>query len=500
MSQVGGPVSTTLGAAAEPARLASLDRALVRGIAWTGTVKWGSQVVAWLATLVVARTLTPADYGLYAMATMFLGLVGLLSEFGIGTSVVMLRDLADEQVAQINALAVMLGIAAFSLSCALAVPLGRFFAAPELPAVVIGLSTAFVITAFRVVPYSLLQKELRFKWIAFVDGTQTLVTSIGMVVFALYGFKYWTFVVGALLGAIVSTALVLISRRHQFAWPRPRSLTRAITFSRQYVVAGLAYYVSSSADLFVAGKMLGHVSLGVYSFASTLATMLPDKIAALMTSVTPSIFSSVQTESVALRRYLLSLTEGIALITFPAALGLAFVADDLVTVVLGEKWRSMVAPLQILAAYAAFRSIAPLPATVLTAIGEMRFVMWNQILAAVLLPAAFYLGSRWGAVGIATGWAVAHPALRLLIYRRAFRRIDLSAWQYLAVLSPALGGSLLMLLAIWTLSGALSAVLPSSARLGIQVLAGIVVYALAILALQRHRLGVFRQTWRLLRS
>jgi PST family polysaccharide transporter len=500
MSEARGPLTATLAAVTEPAPAATLDRALIRGIAWTGAVKWGSQLIAWLATLVVARTLTPGDYGLYAMAAMFLGLVALLSEFGIGTSVVMLRDLTDDQVAQINTLAVGLGIAAIMVSCAIAIPLSRFFAAPQLPALVVGLSAAFVITAFRVVPYSLLQKELRFKWIAFVDGTQSLVTSIGMVAFALYGFAYWTFVVGALLGATVSTTLVLLARRHRFAWPRREPLRRVITFSRQYVVSGLAFYVSSSADLFVAGKMLGHVTLGVYSFASTLATMLPDKIAALMTSVTPSIFSSVQTQSAALRRYLLSLTEGIALVTFPAALGLAFVADDLVTAALGDKWRGIVAPLRILATYAAFRSIAPLPVTVLTAIGEMRFLMWNQILAALLLPAAFYVGSRWGAVGIALAWAVAHPFLRVLIYRRVFRRIDLPARHYFAVLSPAIGGSLLMLLVISTVSRALPAAAPPFARLGVQVVTGIVVYSLAILALQRHRIGVVRQTWRLLRS
>src|SRR5688572_3457154 len=131
------PVATS---AAEPAQMAALDRALVHGIAWTGTLKWGSQLVAWLATLVVARTLTPTDYGLFAMASMFLGLVAVLSEFGIGTAVVTLRDLADEELAQINSLAILFGLAAFAISSAAAVPLARFFAAPELPPIVIALS------------------------------------------------------------------------------------------------------------------------------------------------------------------------------------------------------------------------------------------------------------------------------------------------------------------------------------------------------------------------
>jgi teichuronic acid exporter len=491
------PVATS---AAEPAQMAALDRALVHGIAWTGTLKWGSQLVAWLATLVVARTLTPTDYGLFAMASMFLGLVAVLSEFGIGTAVVTLRDLADEELAQINSLAILFGLAAFAISSAAAVPLARFFAAPELPPIVIALSAAFVITAFRVVPYSLLQKELRFKWVAFVDGIQTLVGAVGMVAFALYGLGYWTFVIGGLLGVAVSTALVLASRRHRFAWPQLRPLKHAITFSWHMVVSRLAFYLYSTADFLVAGKMLGNVALGAYSLASTLAIMLPDKIAALMGGVTPTIFSTVQDKSAALRRYLLSLTEGVALIVFPATLGLAAVADEFVPVVLGEKWRGMIAPLQILAAYVAFRSLAPLPMQVLTAIGETRFGMWTQILAAVLLPVAFYVGSRWGTAGIAAGWAIAHPIMSLLVYRRAFRRIELSARQYFAVLSPALGGSLLMLIAIWAVDRALPAAWPPPVHLGAKVITGIVAYVLAILTLQRQRAHVFYRAWRLLRA
>ena len=81
-----------------------LDRALVRGLAWTGTVKWGSQLVAWVATLFVAHLLVPADYGIMAMSAVFMGFVTLLSEFGFGAAVLVMRDLEEEQVAQTNTL------------------------------------------------------------------------------------------------------------------------------------------------------------------------------------------------------------------------------------------------------------------------------------------------------------------------------------------------------------------------------------------------------------
>jgi teichuronic acid exporter len=498
MSEAAAAAPAALPSVAEPTHAASLDRVLVRGIAWTGALKWGSQLVAWVCTLIVARMLAPSHYGVFAMATMFLALVALVSEFGIGVAVITLRDLADEQVAQINSLAVMFGLAAFAVSCAGAVPLGRFFATPELPSVVIALSAAFILTAVRVVPEALLKKELRFKWLAFVDGIQTLVGAVSMVLFALYGLGQWAFVLSGLLGVSVSTTLIMVSRRHRFAWPRLRSLRNAITFSRQLVASRLAYYFYSNADQLVVGKLLGNTALGVYTLALTLALMLPNKLSALMASVAPPILSTVQHQAPALRRYLLSLTEGTALIVFPATLGLAAVADEFVPIVLGEKWRGMIVPLQVLAAYVGFRSIASLPVHTLVAVGQTRFVMWSHIVTAVVLPFAFYIGSRWGLVGIATVWALVHPPLNLVICRRAFRQIGLSAQRYLAVLSPALVASLLMLIAIWLVDRTVQAAGPL--RLGVEIITGVMAYVFSIVALQRHRIDTFSRAWRLLRA
>jgi O-antigen/teichoic acid export membrane protein len=477
---------------------AQLDRALVRGIAWTGAVKWGSQLLAWLATLAVARILTPQDYGLVAMGALYLGLTALLSEFGVGAAVVMLPDLGKEQIAQINTLAVLFGVCAFALSCLLAIPLGHFFNAPDLPPVVAALSLAFVLTGIRTVPYSLMQKELRFKRLAFIDGVQTVLASGSMVVFALLGLRYWTLVLGGLLGTGSATALVLASSRARFARPHFASLKRAIMFSWHIVVARLSFYVYSSADLFVAGKMLGSAALGAYSFAATLATLLPEKIVSLLASVTPSVFA--RSERSDLRRYVLSITEGLALITFPATLGLAAVAEDFVLVVLGERWRPMITPLRILAGYAGFRSIAPLPAQVLNVIHETRFAMWVQLVAAVLFPLAFYLASRWGAAGIAAAWVIVHPMLNLPLYWRAFTKIELSVRQYLLAIAPALVGSAIMLVAIWGASVALPPVWPRSARLLLQVLAGVVTYVAALLVLRPERARHVYRTLKLMRG
>src|SRR5262245_22726005 len=108
--------------AAAAAHRAHLGRSLATGVAWMGSAKWISQLAAWASTIVVARLLSPEDYGLVGMATLFLGIVTLFSEFGIGTTVVTLRDLSVNQLAEVNTLALLLGVGGFAASC-IAAPL-----------------------------------------------------------------------------------------------------------------------------------------------------------------------------------------------------------------------------------------------------------------------------------------------------------------------------------------------------------------------------------------
>ncbi len=415
----------------------TLDNFLVGGIAWTGGVKWFLQLLRWSSTLVVARLLTPDDFGLVGMATVYLGLVEMIMEFGLGSTIVMVKDLDTEAVAQINSLAVLLGIGCFLLSFGLAFPLALFFKTPLLRWVVVVMSISFVISAFKTVPYALLQKDLRFKFLAIAEGIQGLVQSLSMVFLALMGYGYWTLTIGWLIGATLSTGLICSRRMHHFSRPRFSSLRDALAFSRDVLVSRIAWYTYSNADFLAAGRLLGQASLGDYTLAWTLANIPIDKVSALIGQVTPPIFSAVQTDPAALRRYVLSITEGLCLITFPLACGLGLVAEDFVILAMGQHWRGVVVPLQILAMYATFRSIVPLVNQVLFVCGESRLVRRNNVVAALVMPVSFVMGSHWGTWGIALAWVLVYPFIAFLPYKRLFERIDLPVSSYLQSLWPA---------------------------------------------------------------
>lgn len=470
-----------------------LDRALASGLAWTGAMKWGAQAATWIATLAVARILIPADFGLVALASVYMGVVTIITEFGLGTSVIVLRDLTEDQIARIHGFSILLGLGCFVLSLAAAPLLASFFRAPELEAVVLVMSVSFVLMSFTTVPVSLLRRDLRFKVVAVMDATRALIQSGAMVLLALLGLRYWTLVIGALVGAAVYTAAALTVRWHRIAWPRRGALRRAMKVSVDVLGSRLSWYLYSSADFVVAGRLLGQAALGAYTLAWQLASVPVEKVTSLVVQVMPAILATVQTDLAALRRYLLRLTEGISLLAFPAAVGLALVADHFVLAVLTEKYAAAIVPLRILALYASVRTIAPMFAPVLIAMGQTRIVFWNNMMALVLLPVAFVVGSRWGTGGVAAAWAVAHPIVVGQIGWRVFRAIDLRARDYFAAIAPAVVSCAVMAAAVVGLRWILPQDLPVALRLALEVAAGAVAYGAVLLGRYRERLAAFRR-------
>ena len=266
-----------------------MDKQLVGGIAWTAAAKWSSQILTWLCLLIVARLLTPSDFGIVGVDGVYLGLVAVFSEFGFGSAVITLRDLTIDEIAQINTFSAISGAIGFIVSCALAMPIGWFFRTPALQAVIVVMSTSFLITGFRTVPSSLLQRDFRFKRLSLIDTVAAVTQSLCVLLLAWWGAAYWSLALGSVVAALVSTTLYVASRPSGFARPRRKSITHALNFSWQVLVARLSWSLYSDADFLVAGRVLGATALGAYTFGWNLATLPVEKVTGLVGQVTPGL-------------------------------------------------------------------------------------------------------------------------------------------------------------------------------------------------------------------
>jgi polysaccharide transporter, PST family len=478
----------------------NLDRSLVHGVAWTAGVKWASLVITWAATLIVARTLTPDDYGIVAMATVFTSLVEMLSDLGLGTAIVKHQELKARQIAQINGLCVLMGLGGWLLTCLAALPLSLFFQTPALFAVVVILGSNFLVTAFRIVPLALLQRDMQFRSAAINDGSQAILLSVAMVALALLGFRYWALVWGTVLSGFLTTLLAYRLRPMSFAWPRYREIGEAVTFGSHLIVQRFAYYVCTNADHFIAGKVLGPRALGGYSFAMTIAAIPLEKLTSLVMRVLPPIISAVQNDSAMLRRYVAGFTEGLSVMTMPAAVGLALVADDFVRLAVGDGWLVAILPLQILSISFAYRSFTPIVPAVAMMIGLSRELMRISVAFAIVLPIAFLAGTRWGIGGVAAVWLIVYPVAVVWYAYVVLRRINMAASEYLRALWPATSSTAFMAALVYTANQNLHPHWPLGLRLAAEIAMGVLAYTAFFFALHRKRLLALRDVYRLMRS
>ena len=467
-----------------------LDRSLAHSLAWRAVADWSSQLVSWGAFLVVLRLLSPADFGIVSMAVVVFCYLRIFGEFGIPVTVVTLRDLSSEQIAQLNTMAVLLGIGCFGAACALARPAAFFFRTPQVASVLIVSSVTVISLGLRAVPEGLLEKDLRISLLSALNAVRDVSSAVATLALALLGFGYWALVLGNVFGFTLRSMIVLAIRPCRFAWPHLEAIRRPLRVARHVMVSVFSWAAYSTLDNATAGRVLGKSALGFYGIAWTLANVPLEKVTSLVTTVVPSYLSAVQADVTALRRYFRTLTEAMALATFPPTIGLGLVAAQLLPIALGHKWDPAIPALQVLSVYAAVRSVVALLPKVLTANGNARFVMWDDLAALILLPCAFYAGSHWGITGIAWGWVAAYPFVAVPLYWRALRTTEFRLTDYIRALRPALDGTVAMVVAV-ELAKKLLAGRNGLVLLIAEVAVGAIVYVGTVWLIHRERAKAF---------
>jgi len=460
-------------------------------LAWRALSNWSSQVVSWAALLIVVRLLSPADFGLVGMSVVLYGYLRLLGTFGIPATVLRHRDLNEEALAQLNTVALAFGVGAFLLACLLVWPLALFFKTPRVAEVALVTCVGLIPLGLRNVPEALMNKNMRLKSLSILDALRDILSAAVTILLAWWGFHYWALVLGNLLPDVARCAVILGMQRHRFAWPRLATIREPLLFGWHVLVWTFSWSTYSTLDNVTAGRVFGQSALGLYGMAWTLANTPLEKIVTLVTTLIPAYLSRVQTDMAALRQYFRSLSEVIALATFPATLGLALVARVAIPLIMGPKWKGMIAPLEVLSLYAAFRSLVALLPKVLTAVGIARFVMRVELVGLFLMPLAFWIGSHWGIAGIAFGWVFAYPVVALPLYWKTLKTIGMSAGEYIRALRPALDGSAAMLVTVLWFQWLVRANRANWILLAAEIAVGALVYVGAVMLLHRERLMYF---------
>lgn len=465
-----------------------LDEVFAGGLAWTAGAKGFTQIFTWLSVLVSARLLTPSDYGLVGMAGFFFILTNVMAEFGIGTAVLQMQELKEDVLSQLHTFSCLMCLAIFLLAEALSPLVAYFFHSDQLMSVLLVNNLTFFITGFQAVPLGLLQKALDYRKISLVEVAMVMTQALVTVASAWMGLGYWSLVSGAIAGKSMAAILAYVWKPVSFRWPHWSDIREPLRLGRQVAIGGFAWVFYTLSDGMAVGRLLGDSALGMYQMAMNFASLPAEKIGTMLMRAARPLFAKIQDDVGLVRRYFLILLEALALTILPLMLGLALVAPEAVTVVLGSKWAAVAPPMIWLAVFFAVRTLSTLCDQVLICLRHSGFTMKLSLLNFVVMPLGFILSAKIGGIGaVAASWLILAPVTVLPLVIKLMRTIHISFRQMFLVVWPALAGSAAMALAVllgrWWLE---TRNWPVSIRLGTMIALGAAAY-LAVL------MGPFRQ-------
>lgn len=359
--------------------------------------------------VLLARLLTPADFGVMTLAFVVLGLAGPLGDLGIGGAVVQRPALTDRHLRTAFTFSVMLGVA-FAGVMSLAAPLAAVaMREPKVTPVLRLLSLGFALGGTAVVASALLRRQLDFRRQFFIDTTSYVIGYGGVAItMALLGYGVWSLVWGGLVQTLLESGAQLAVVRHAV---RPllarQELGELLHFGLGSAASGCVNYVALNADNFVVGRWMGAASLGLYSRAYALMNLPYTHAAGVMSSVLFPAFAQVQGDPARLRRAYLLLTRLAAMVAASAMGTMAIVSPHLVPSLFGPQWTGVVAPLQILCLAGYFRALYHLGGIVAQSVGQVYSELWRQAVYAGLVITGALAGSRYGLSGVAAGVSVA---------------------------------------------------------------------------------------------
>jgi O-antigen/teichoic acid export membrane protein len=429
----------------------SLRAKVVAGLFWLAATKASGQAISWVITLVVVRLLAPQDYGLMGLTLLSTRFLLLFNELGLGAAVVQRPNLTAQQLSNVAATILAVNVAFFGVMVVLAPPIAAYFNEPALVPLIRTMGVVFVLNGIGCAPGFLLQRQMAFRKKAAAEIVGLVAGGIATLVLAAAGVGVWSLVFGHLVTQGLTNLLYYVYApirytRHFSA----RSVLDLLDFGIRVAVARLLWWVSTSADAVVVGRLLGTTALGYYGLAAQFAAIPLDKIVSLVTQVALPSFAAVQHDDATTRRHYLKLVGSIALVTFPMFAGIALLAEGGVQLALGDTWAPIVVPMQILCVVSCLRGVETMNAPVLLAKNRPGIPLFNGVIQAVVLPIAFVAGTPWGVSGVAGAWLLAWPMLFGIVTWQTCRVIQLRPAAYLEALRhPVVGtGTMALIVAL----------------------------------------------------
>lgn len=418
----------------------SLGDKIRHGALWLFLGNTGSQILTFAFGIVLARLLTPQDFGTLVTVQVFTGLAGFVSGGGMGQGLVRAREASKDDYDAVFTLQLAIGCAIYAVFYFAAPWFARWYDTPLYASLLRVSALSFIIRPFINLPGSLMHRHMRFKEQTGSRITTLLISSGVSIAMAYHGFGVWSLVMGGMAGSL--TSMVLLTNLSGWRPGLSLDFSRARELARYgFLVSAndIVVYLRNQATNFILGRTLGAHTVGLFNKADSLARMPSQMVTGPVYQV---LFRALAQEHDDLdkSRYLFFRSISlVAVYVTPLYLCASWLAEPLVTLLYGPKWADCAAPLAILALAGPFMMIGQLCGAVLAARKWLGREFVVQVILLILTGAATLAGLDYGLTGIATALVFVAGYNATHMYALASRCLKARWKELLVALAPAAG-------------------------------------------------------------
>lgn len=461
-----------------PLAMADLRQRIVSGLGWSGASQLVNQGIRFVIAVILARLLTPEEFGLLGMVYIFTGFAAIFGDMGLGSALIQRRSLGDEHLNAVFWVNVLAGVALTLLFIAGAPLVAQFYREPSLTAITRVVAFQFFLSSLNTVQTAQLRRGMDFRRLALIEtGAAAVAGGIGIGM-ALGGLGVWSLVGQSLAHAAVGVALMWrLSpwRPHlSFSWTKLKDL---LGFGSNLLgFNAFNYWVRSVDDLLI-GRIVGPAALGVYTRAYALMLLPLTQISEVLGRVMFPALSSIQADTDRVRSIYLRAIRSIALFTFPMMVGLLVVADEFVLALLGPRWADVIPILRLFSLVGLVQSIGTTVGWIYQSQGRTDLMFrWGVASGGVLLV-SFGIGIQWGMIGVAVAYTIVSGVIvPYPLFAIPGRLINLSFREIVRTLKPVAACALGMGVVVFLADVLMPTAWPDWVALLSQVGIGVLVY------------------------
>ena len=327
----------------------SLAKKVVQGGYWVSSFRLLNRALGFLRTIILARLLLPQDFGLLGMAMLAIAVLDILSQTGFNQALVQKKDPSRSDLNTAWTLSAIRGFLLFAALFIASPLIAGFFRTPDVEALVKVVAVSVLIGGFRNIGTVFFQKDLQLRRQFFFELSGTATDFLISVGLAFLLENVWALVYGGLAGNVVRLLFSYIL--HDY---RPRiecnrqSFHTLFSFGRWILLSGMVYAALTQIDVFVVGRVLGPLALGYYQMSLMIAYLPSTELSSIVTQVMFPAYSMLQDDKEKLQRAYLGILQLTAFIVAPLYGFILLAAPEIVTLILGAKWRPIAPILQIL--------------------------------------------------------------------------------------------------------------------------------------------------------